>query len=153
MDKGVLRIIDANLNRILEGLRVCEEITRFVVLDKNLTSRFKNLRHNVAGLSGKWKIKDVRLLDSRDSLKDVGKPSIKEELRRRNFQDIFFANIQRAKESARVLEEFSKIENKKISAGFKDIRYRLYQIEKDSDSRIRNIRGNRPRRQRKKIAH
>lgn len=153
MDKGVLRIIDANLNRILEGLRVCEEITRFVVLDKNLTSRFKNLRHNVAGLSGKWKIKDVRLLDSRDSLKDVGKPSIKEELRRRNFQDIFFANIQRAKESARVLEEFSKIENKKTSAGFKDIRYRLYQIEKDSDSRIRNIRGNRPRRQRKKIAH
>lgn len=153
MDKGILRIIDANLNRILEGLRVCEEITRFVVLDKNLTSRFKNLRHNVAGLSGKWKIKDVRLLDSRDSLKDVGKPSIKEELKRRNFQDIFFANIQRAKESARVLEEFSKIGNKKISAGFKDIRYRLYQIEKDSDSRIRNIRGNRPRRQRKKIAH
>ena len=142
MDKGILRIIDANLNRILEGLRVCEEITRFVVLDKNLTSRFKNLRHNVAGLSGKWKIKDVRFLDSRDSLKDVGKPSIKEELRRRNFQDIFFANIQRAKESARVLEEFSKIEDKKISAGFKDIRYRLYQIEKDSDSRIRNIRGN-----------
>ena len=142
MDKGILRIIDANLNRILEGLRVCEEITRFVVLDKNLTSRFKNLRHNVAGLSGKWKIKDVRFLDSRDSLKDVGKPSIKEELRRRNFQDIFFANIQRVKESARVLEEFSKIENKKISAGFKDIRYRLYQIEKDSDSRIRNIRGN-----------
>lgn len=153
MDKGTLRIIDANLNRILEGLRVCEEITRFVVLDKNLTSRFKNLRHNVAGLSGKWKIKDVRLLDSRDSLKDVGKPSIKEELRRRNFQDIFFANIQRAKESARVLEEFSKIENKKISAGFKDIRYRLYQIEKDSDSKIRNIRGNRPLRQHKKIAH
>ena len=153
MDKGILRIIDANLNRILEGLRVCEEITRFVVLDKNLTSRFKNLRHNVAGLSGKWKIKDVRLLDSRDSLKDVGKPSIKEELRRRNFQDIFFANIQRAKESARVLEEFSKIEDKKISAGFKDIRYRLYQIEKDSDIRIRNIRGNRPRRRHKKIAH
>jgi len=142
MDKGILRIIDANLNRILEGLRVCEEITRFVVLDKNLTSRFKNLRHTVAGLSGKWKIKDVRLLDSRDSLKDVGKPSIKEELRRRNFQDIFFANIQRAKESARVLEEFSKLENKRISAGFKDIRYRLYQIEKDSDSKIRNIRGN-----------
>ncbi len=166
MDKGILRIIDANLNRILEGLRVCEEITRFVVLDKNLTSRFKNLRHNVAGLSGKWKIEDVRLIDSRDSLKDVGKPSIKEELSRRNFQDIFFANIQRAKESARVLEEFSKLENKsrplsnagkgrdkKISAGFKDIRYRLYQIEKDSDKRIRNIRGNRPCRRHKKIAH
>ncbi|MDO8748206.1 MAG: thiamine-phosphate pyrophosphorylase [Candidatus Omnitrophota bacterium] len=142
MDKGILRIIDANLNRILEGLRVCEEITRFVVLDKNLTSRFKNLRHDVAGLSGKWKIKDTQLLDSRDSLKDIGKPSIKEELKRRNCQDIFFANIQRAKESARVLEEFSKLENKRISAGFKDIRYRLYQIEKDSDSKIRNIRGN-----------
>ena len=142
MDKGILRIIDANLNRLLEGLRVCEEITRFIVLDKNLTSRFKNLRHNITGLSGKWKIKDVQLLDSRDSLKDIGKPSIKEELKRQDYQDIFFANIQRAKESARVLEEFSKLENKVISAGFKDIRYRLYQIEKDSAVRIRNIRGN-----------
>lgn len=142
MDKGISRIIDANLNRLLEGLRVCEEITRFIVLDKNLTSRFKNLRHNITGLSGKWKIKDTCLLDSRDSLKDIGKPSIKEELKRRNCQDIFFANVQRAKESARVLEEFSKLENKRISAGFKDIRYRLYQIEKDSASKIRNIRGN-----------
>ncbi len=142
MDKSILRIIDANQNRLLEGLRVCEEITRFIILDKRLTFNFKNLRHNVTDMTKKWKIKDTQLLDSRDSLKDIGKPSIKEELKRRNCQDIFFANIQRAKESARVLEEFSKLENKKISAGFKDIRYRLYQIEKDSDSRIRNIRGN-----------
>ncbi|OGX10850.1 MAG: hypothetical protein A2Y42_02840 [Omnitrophica WOR_2 bacterium GWB2_45_9] len=142
MDKGILRIIDANQNRLLEGLRVCEEITRFIILDKRLTLNFKNLRHNVTDLTKKWKIKDTHLLDSRDSLKDIGKPSIKEELKRRNCQDIFFANIQRAKESARVLEEFSKLENKRISAGFKDIRYRLYQIEKNSDSKIRNIRGN-----------
>ncbi|OGX45292.1 MAG: hypothetical protein A2321_01935 [Omnitrophica WOR_2 bacterium RIFOXYB2_FULL_45_11] len=142
MDKGILRIIDANQNRLLEGLRVCEEITRFIILDKRLTLNFKNLRHNVTDLTKKWKIKDTKLLDSRDSLKDIGKPSIKEELKRRNCQDIFFANIQRAKESARVLEEFSKLENKRISAGFKDIRYRLYQIEKNSDSKIRNIRGN-----------
>ncbi|HBU07698.1 MAG TPA: thiamine-phosphate pyrophosphorylase [Candidatus Omnitrophica bacterium] len=142
MDKGILRIIDANQNRLLEGLRVCEEITRFIILDKRLTLNFKNLRHNVTDLTKKWKIKDIHLLDSRDSLKDIGKPSIKEELKRRNCQDIFFANIQRAKESARVLEEFSKLENKRISAGFKDIRYRLYQIEKNSDSKIRNIRGN-----------
>ena len=142
MDKGILRIIDANLNRLLEGLRVCEEIMRFIVLDKNLTLRFKNLRHDLTGLTKKWKIKDDQLLGSRDSLADIGKPSIKEELKRQDYQDIFFANIQRAKESARVLEEFSKLENKAISAGFKDIRYRLYQIEKDSDSKIRNIRGN-----------
>ncbi|OGX30572.1 MAG: hypothetical protein A3G37_00815 [Omnitrophica WOR_2 bacterium RIFCSPLOWO2_12_FULL_46_30] len=142
MDKGILRIIDANLNRLLEGLRVCEEIMRFIVLDKNLTLRFKNLRHDLTGLTKKWKIKDDQLLGSRDSLADIGKPSIKEELKRQDYQDIFFANIQRAKESARVLEEFSKLKNKRVSAGFKDIRYRLYQIEKDSDSKIRNIRGN-----------
>jgi len=142
MDKGILRIIDANLNRLLEGLRVCEEIMRFIVLDKNLTLRFKNLRHDLTGLTKKWKIKDGQLLGSRDSLADIGKPSIKEELKRQDYQDIFFANIQRAKESARVLEEFSKLKNKRVSAGFKDIRYRLYQIEKDSDSKIRNIRGN-----------
>lgn len=142
MDKGIARIIDANQNRLLEGLRVCEEITRFIVLDENLTSRFKKLRHNVADLSGKWKLKDGQLLGSRDSLKDIGKPSIKEELKRRDYQDIFFANIQRAKESVRVLEEFSKLGNKAISAGFKDIRYRLYQIEKDSAGKIRHIRGN-----------
>ena len=142
MDKGILRIIDANLNRLLEGGRVCEEVMRFIVLDKNLTSCFKSLRHKVTGLAKKWKIKNDQLLGSRDSLADIGKPSIKEELRRQDYQDIFFANIQRAKESARVLEEFSKLENKRISAGFKDIRYRLYQIEKDSAIRFRNIRGN-----------
>lgn len=142
MEKGILRVIDANLNRILEGLRVCEEITRFIALDKNLTSRFKRLRHATAGLGAKLRISDSGLLDSRDSLKDIGKPSTAEELTRRDCRDIFFANIQRAKESARVLEEFSKLESKAISSGFKDIRYRLYQIEKDSDKRIRDIRGN-----------
>ena len=34
---GVLKIIDANLNRTLEGIRIIEEITRFIFQDKRLT--------------------------------------------------------------------------------------------------------------------
>ncbi len=83
-----------------------------------------------------WNIKKCLLLDSRDSEKDVGKTSLYSELKRGDYQDIFFANIQRVKESVRVLEEFTKIDNKKVSGYFKTIRYKLYGIEKKTGSKL-----------------
>ena len=44
---GVLRIIDANLNRALEGLRIIEEIVRFILQDKRLTGYLKAIRHQI----------------------------------------------------------------------------------------------------------
>src|SRR3989338_3064785 len=136
MDKGILRIIDANYNRVLEGIRVCEEITRFVLSSRLLTASFKNARHSIVAAMRTWRIEKHALLDSRNSLNDVGKPSVKTELIRLDYKDIFYANIQRAKESVRVLEECAKLNNKAIARLFKDIRYRLYEIEKKTHSKL-----------------
>ncbi len=133
--KGVNRIIDANINRAKEGLRVCEEITRFILDNRKLTAEFKKIRHEInAIIKHLPRIKD--LIKERESLKDVGKKIYINELKRENFQDIFFASIQRVKESVRVLEEFTKLINKKSAIGFKKIRYGLYETEKKAAKRI-----------------
>lgn len=125
----VIRVIDANINRGKEGLRVCEEITRFLLEDSKLTGELKNARHAIDPLVRSL-VNKKYLLECRYSLKDVGFSILGKELRRGNVQDIFLANIQRAKESVRVLEEFSKLINKHSALGFKKLRYRIYEIEK-----------------------
>lgn len=136
MDKAITRILDANINRFLEGVRVCEEVARFILSEKKLTFEFKNIRHNVIAAFKGLKINTRELHLSRDSTEDVGKASLRSELKRTNYQDIFYANIQRAKESVRVLEEFAKLRNKHISECFKAIRYALYKIEKKASSQF-----------------
>jgi len=126
---GVNRIIDANINRIKEGLRVCEEICRFILDSPKLTGDFKKLRHDVENAIKHLPDK-LALVNERCSCKDVGKNIYVNELKRDCYKDIFFANIQRSKESVRVLEEFSKLINKKAAIEFKEIRYLLYEAEK-----------------------
>ena len=128
--KGVLRIIDANINRAKEGLRVCEEVTRFIACDRGVTSRFKAIRHKLDGFTAAYR-RDPRLLDERESRADVGR-SIRSagELRRDGWRDIFAANLQRVKESIRVLEEFSKLDDRRRARGFKQLRYAVYELEK-----------------------
>lgn len=125
----IYRVIDANINRLKEGIRVCEDVIRFFVEDSKIWIEFKKIRHSifstVKGLDKRYK-----LLQTRDIVKDIGKKSLAQELKRNNIQEIFFANIQRAKESLRVLEEFSKLINKRKAVEFKNIRYRLYELER-----------------------
>jgi thiamine-phosphate pyrophosphorylase len=130
------RIIDANINRAKEGLRVCEEITRFILDSRQLTSEFKTIRHKIDTIIKRLPINLPDLLKTRESLKDVGKNIYINELKRNNLKDIFFANIQRVKESIRVLEEFTKLINKNLAVKFKKIRYDLYEIEKKAAKRI-----------------
>ena len=129
------RVIDANLNRVKEGLRVCEEVVRFVLENKKITADFKKARHQVDALAKKICFKAV-LLAERQSQKDVGRLNSCGELKRCNVKDIFWASIQRVKESLRVLEEFSKLVNIKAAKGFKQLRYDVYEIEKDSFKKI-----------------
>ncbi len=138
--KNINRIVDANINRLKEGLRVCEEIARFIIESPTLTSKFKRVRHEIDRIFRSL-ASNARLIliKERNSLKDVGKNIYIKELGRSNFQDIFFANIQRAKESARVLEEFSKLSNKNIALRFKKIRYEIYEIEKKTAKRISSL--------------
>jgi hypothetical protein len=128
-NSSVIRIIDANINRLKEGLRVCEEITRFILNNRSLTSELKEIRHKVDRIILRLPEK-IKILNKRDSLHDVGRYIYKNELKRNSYQDIFFANIQRVKESIRVLEEFSKLKSVNAAIKFKEIRYGIYEIER-----------------------
>ena len=129
--KELFRIIDANFNRSREGLRVCEEIARFVWNSPSLTKDLKSARHRIAGILKKEPAFAKKICKTRDCLSDVGRNlRIKSEMRRLNASDIFSANIERAKESIRVLEEFFKLINKKDSVEFTKLRFKVYEIEK-----------------------
>ncbi len=123
LEPKIYRLIDANLNRLKEGIRVIEDILRYVFDNKELALRLKNLRHEV-------RFDDPKLLEYRDIKKDVLKQSITTEMQRENLQAIIKANIKRAQEAARVLEEVMKIADPSSSETFKKIRYELYEIEK-----------------------
>jgi thiamine-phosphate pyrophosphorylase len=123
-DRSLLRVIDANINRYKEGIRVVEDIYRYIYDDKEIASKLKSLRHINIPINIK------ELLSSRDSINDVLKPSISSEQNRADIESIIIANIKRSEESARVLEELFKLIDIKTSEMFKHNRYMLYNIEK-----------------------
>lgn len=136
------RIIDANINRAKEGLRVCEEITRFILENYKLTSALKELRHKISELKQKLPL-NIDLIKERDSVKDIGKNITINELKRKDLKDIFFANMQRVKEAIRVLEEFSKLTDTRLSVEFKKSRYRAYELEKKVAEQLSSLLNHR----------
>ena len=128
-DKRFHRILDANFNRAKEGLRVCEDVCRFIFDAKNSTRSYKAVRHRLTEIMGSLKISEA--VRSRDVFRDVGRDSTAVEFRRRSVKDIFYANSQRIKESMRVLEEFTKLRDRRLAEDLKKLRYRIYAIEKN----------------------
>lgn len=142
MKDNIYRIIDANYNRIKEGLRVTEDIARFVLNDRNLTVKFKNTRHRITSALKTLHITQQDLIHSRSTHQDVGKKSSVSELSKKNIHEILYANLQRIKESVRVLEELSKLINKKSSIAFKNIRFKIYELEKEALKKITALSNN-----------
>jgi thiamine-phosphate pyrophosphorylase len=136
MDEEIYRIIDANLNRAREGLRVGEEISRFLLNDPALTSEFKKTRHSLRKILEKFpeQLKN-KLLEERDSLKDVGLLVKEEGKKRGNFKEIIKANLRRTQEATRVLEEFSGLLNPQLGSKFEKVRFKVYSLEKEIISR------------------
>jgi len=121
----LFRVVDANINRLKEGIRVVEDIVRYKNNDKNLSSKLKTLRHK-AHIN-----ETTKLLKNRDSINDVLRPTRKTELNRSDLTSIIIANFKRAQESSRVLEELFKLHDVAYSENFKYIRYELYTLEKE----------------------
>lgn len=135
--KACFRIIDANLNRSTEGLRVLEDIARFYLDSRKLQSEFKVIRHKIKKLRIRI-TKHGEIIKERDSLADVGILSKKSDFRRDDLLGLFLANAQRLKESFRTLEEATKLLDERISEGFKKIRFKFYSIEKNSVMKIKD---------------
>jgi thiamine-phosphate pyrophosphorylase len=132
----VLRIFDANFNRCSEGLRVLEEVTRFILNDDELTKRLKKIRHRLSDI---YSDIEPRLLTSRDSDSDVGiESSVSNEFKRDDLTAIVAANSRRVQESLRVLEEFAKLPaSASIDAeAIKQSRFEIYSIERELVSAI-----------------
>lgn len=108
------RILDANANRAREGLRVLEDIARFVLEHAGLAERCKQARHAITGA-----MEDLgracgggdgtMALAWRDSACDVGVGiKVSGELARANIGSVVEANAGRAAEALRVLGEVAK---------------------------------------------
>ncbi len=120
----IYRLIDANLNRLREGIRVLEDIQRFVYDNKSLSQSLKALRH-------RCRVPEYKIyLQKRDIIGDVLKETTSSESKRDTIDSLQLSNIKRAQESARVLEESCKLFDHKEAEKFKQIRYALYDIEK-----------------------
>lgn len=133
MKNKLYRIADANLNRAREGLRVIEDIVRFIAEDKKMTDQLKRLRHDITNTAGA----KIRLLKVRDSENDTGKayfPVL--EGRKKDIKSLTVSNFKRTEESLRVLEEVSKILNPKKAGIYKKLRFRAYTMEKKVYERL-----------------
>ncbi len=114
------QVLDANINRVAEGLRVIEEYARFISKNKAQTDllaawRKQVSQHDVA--------QPAALLAIRDITKDMrAKESPTVRLR---MIDLLTANFKRVSEGLRVLEEYTG------QAHYNRLRYDVYTLEKE----------------------
>jgi thiamine-phosphate pyrophosphorylase len=126
--RHLLRAIDAAANRASEGLRVAEDYARFVRDDAHLTGRLKRLRHGITEA-----LRDVPLperLAARDTRGDVGTDIASPSAATRGEGDLLAANLHRAEEGLRSLEEFGRLLDPRLGPAFERLRYELYTFEK-----------------------
>ena len=127
---SVLRVIDANLNRLREALRVVEEYARFLTGDEELAVRLKGMRHALRQVEER--VGQKQLLRSRDTAGDpLSSGNRPEELNRTGAAGVVRANLKRGQEAARVLEEYTKVADMPGAADTaKALRFGLYEVEK-----------------------
>jgi thiamine-phosphate pyrophosphorylase len=134
-DQQTLRVIDANLNRIGESLRLLEDVARLMLNDTALAKQLKAMRHSLA-------VKELptkkRLLQARDSRGDIGIDiEVSQQIKERLLPTTIIANSRRAQESLRVIEELAKIPAIDLPPEvFEETRFELYGIEKGLVSKL-----------------
>ena len=121
------RILDANLNRTMEGLRTLEDLARFQN-HGSIQNRYKTLRHDLQRFTSDWD--KSALLASRNASDDVGRTTKTESegSRSHGATDIAEAAAQRVQQSLRCLEEFAKFLYPDSSAGIESLRYQVYDL-------------------------
>lgn len=123
-DVRINRILDANLDRAREGLRVLEDWCRFGLDHFELTEKLKHLRQSLA----QWHTADLRA--ARDTPGDTGTAITHERERtRESISHVLQANFCRVEEALRSLEEFSKIHRTEMADACKQFRYQVYTLE------------------------
>jgi thiamine-phosphate pyrophosphorylase len=125
MDAQPMRMLDANFNRVAEGLRVVEDLFRFCFDHGDIQARLKGVRHRLmvqapAEGSELW----------RRALEDVGfRAEDAWEKDRNGTRDLLRANFKRAQQGLRCLEELFKMDRPAAAREIKALRYEVYDIE------------------------
>jgi len=136
---GTMRTLDANLNRASEGLRVLEDVARFILADEELSSLFKAARHE---LSNRSRPLHKELLSHRNVEQDVGawhgsEPG-SQDVSRPDTVALVTANAKRVQESLRVLGELARMPDLPSLdwTSYERLRFELYTAEKHLVSRL-----------------
>jgi len=134
-----MRLLDANLNRASEGLRVLEDVARFILDDQPLSRELKAVRHEVSALAQEF---EVQLLSLRDSPGDVGRESGVPSTGEDAGVALVRANAKRTEESLRVIEECARLPGlggRIDSAHVERLRYATYDFEKRLVGRLMRL--------------
>jgi thiamine-phosphate pyrophosphorylase len=121
-----LRVIDASLNRLTEALKVVEDLCRLELADPALVRRVRGLRNDLHPV-----VIPLRrmVIGYRDSRADLGRESGFDQTGRGDLGEVLAANLKRAQEACRVLEEATKVGIRGLSPNFKRARFALYDLE------------------------
>jgi thiamine-phosphate pyrophosphorylase len=124
MQRAIYRILDTNLDRAREGLRIIEEWCRLGLNNVQLAEECKNMRQELA----KWHT--VQLRQARDTPGDVGTElTHPQEETRDDIEHLLRANLCRTQEALRVIEEYSKLYKPQMGITAKQMRYQIYTLE------------------------
>ncbi|MBE9012294.1 thiamine phosphate synthase [Pseudanabaenaceae cyanobacterium LEGE 13415] len=124
MQPALYRILDANLDRAREGLRVIEEWCRFGLEDVAFTEQCKHWRQELA----QWHRAELR--SARNTPGDPGTElTHPQEAVRSSIEQVLQANFARVEEALRVLEEYGKVYRSEMAIAVKQMRYEVYTLE------------------------
>jgi thiamine-phosphate pyrophosphorylase len=130
MERSTYRIIDANFNRAREAIRVMEDFCRFALNCERLTTRAKQLRHQLCAAINT--LDTNQLIINRDTVGDVGiGKTVEEQLSRSCLDNCVAAGCKRLTEALRVLAETTQILNPQTARAIENLRYTAYTLEKD----------------------
>lgn len=128
-----LRILDANLNRAREAMRVMEEAARFALDDRRWAAAAKQLRHDLAAAGAALPAVEL----NRDTPGDVGTAlTTQRETQRTGIHDVALAAGKRLSEALRCCEEYGKLIDPTFAACCKQLRYRSYTLEQELVARL-----------------
>ena len=127
LNAPVARMVDANVNRASEGLRLLEDYARFVLGNENDCAMVKQDRHSLRAM--RIALLGPLATTCRDTPGDVG-TGVKtdSEFKRTGMAAVLEAAGARATEALRVLEEIAKLKNSVAAAQLEAIRYRTYTL-------------------------
>lgn len=124
---AVARIVDANFNRLSEGLKVIEDIVRLGINEPALLTRIRTLRTR---LGKSFLALRLSVVPFRNSDQDPGRKDRFDRLKRKSLPDVLWVNFKRTEEASRVLEEMLKIDRPDYARRIKKFRFTLYELEK-----------------------